>query len=340
MKAKKLPSGNYRVQVLDYIDKDGKQRKKSFTAPTKEEAILNAIKFKNERTEGGTDGTVEDMVKRAIREKQSALSPSTYRGYEKVLRTNISMSPFGKVRVGSLNSQKVQSWVSWMIGKGLSPKSIKNALGVFTSSYQFYGGEKIFKVKMPQLSSKRKHVPSVSDVKMILDYFKDDPDMTAAIRLGAFAGLRRGEMCALTSKDVNREKKSIRVNKAITETSGGEWVLKVPKTSSSVRMVPVSNYVLDSLPKTGNCIKILPSQVTNRFCRAVKNLPVEPFSLHDLRHFHASMAHNRGVSDITIQTVDGWSSPATMKGTYWGEISEETREQMDKLNAYVDSVFV
>jgi hypothetical protein len=34
-KAKKLPSGNYRVQAFDYQDSDGKKHYRSFTAPTK-----------------------------------------------------------------------------------------------------------------------------------------------------------------------------------------------------------------------------------------------------------------------------------------------------------------
>lgn len=35
----------------------------------------------------------------------------------------------------------------------------------------------------------------------------------------------------------------------------------------------------------------------------------------------------------------GWSSAATMKGIYWGEISEETKAQMDKVNGFVDSKY-
>ena len=129
------------------------------------------------------------------------------------------------------------------------------------------------------------------------------------------------------------------MNKAVTETKEGEWILKVPKTSSSVRIVPVPDIVINSLPLTGKCVDLLPYNVTNRFGRAVEELKVERFSLHDLRHFHASMAHNKGVSDITVQTVGGWSSPATMKGIYWGEVEEETKKQMNKLNRYLDKEF-
>ena len=339
MKARKLPSGKWNVQVLDYIDDAGKMHKRSFTAATKQQAEVLAAKFKSERTEGGQDGSVEDMVERAIRQKASALSPSTLRGYNKVLNNQIKPYAFGKVRLSVVSSRHVQQWVSVMVGNGLSPKSIKNALGVFTSCYQYSGGERVFRVKLPQASAKRRRVPSIADVQKILDYFADDPDMTAAIKLCAFASLRRGEVCALTANDIDRKRKTITVNKAITETADGNWIVKAPKTASSVRVIPVSDFVLSALPMKGKVVQILPYQVTNRFCRAMNELNVERFSFHDLRHFYASLAHNKGVSDITIQAAAGWSSASTMKNIYWGEISEESRAQADKLNDYIDSTF-
>lgn len=339
MKARQLPSKRWRVQTQDYKDEKGKWHTKSFTADTAEEAEYAALKFKHERTEGGQDGAIYDMVERAIRQKAPALSPSTLRGYRKILNNQIKPCFFGKVRVYSVETRHVQQWISWMIGEGLSPKSIKNALGVFTSCYQYFGGEKVFRVKIPQASARRRRVPSIAEVKMVMRYFADDPDMKAAIVLCAFASLRRGEACALMARDVDRERKRILVNKAVTETESGEWIVKVPKTESSVRYVEVSDTVLVALPKKGKCVNLKPYEVTNRFYRAVRRLPVVPFSYHDLRHFYASYAHNKGVSDITLQASSGWSSQATMKETYWGEIDEESKAQMAKFNKCVDSEF-
>jgi hypothetical protein len=38
-KAQKLPSGNWRVRVLDYTDSLGKRHMKSFTADTKRDSV-------------------------------------------------------------------------------------------------------------------------------------------------------------------------------------------------------------------------------------------------------------------------------------------------------------
>lgn len=49
-KAKKLPSGNWRVQVYSHTDADGKRHYESFTASTKKEAELMAAEFGVNRT--------------------------------------------------------------------------------------------------------------------------------------------------------------------------------------------------------------------------------------------------------------------------------------------------
>lgn len=338
MKARKLPSGRWQVQP-SYTDIRGITHRKSITADTKSEAEYLGEKFKKEHEGGRYAGSVEEMVKNAIEAKAPVLSPATVRGYLKILKDNIRPSPFAKENVVSLRNVEVQQWISWLVAQGYSPKSIKNAYGVFRMSYQFFGGEKAFRVKLPPLNKNRKHVPSEADVHAVLDFFKNDPDMTAAINLCAFGGLRRGEACALTAKDVNRSARTIRINKSMVKTIDDDWITKVPKTASSIREVDVGDSVIATLPKEGRCVRISPDVVTNRFCRAIAALPVEPFSLHDLRHFHASLAHHLGVAEFAIQCNDGWSSPAVMKDIYYGDMKEHRKKQMDIFNDYIDMKF-
>lgn len=49
MYAQKLPSGHYRVRAYDYIDGQGKQHFKSFTATTKKEAERQATEWKRQK---------------------------------------------------------------------------------------------------------------------------------------------------------------------------------------------------------------------------------------------------------------------------------------------------
>ena len=49
-KPQKMPSGNWRVRVYDYTDKDGKKHYKSFTASSKKEAMFLASEYTLEKS--------------------------------------------------------------------------------------------------------------------------------------------------------------------------------------------------------------------------------------------------------------------------------------------------
>lgn len=101
-KAKKLPSGSWRVQVFSYKDATGKNHYESFTAPTKAEAEMIAAEFKASKDRKSKhDLTVEEAVNGYIQAKDGVLSPTTIREYRNpstfpckpllLLHLNISM---------------------------------------------------------------------------------------------------------------------------------------------------------------------------------------------------------------------------------------------------------
>jgi hypothetical protein len=59
---KKLPSGNWRVQVFVGYDENGKRIKKSFTAPTKKEASYLASDFIINKKKKATDKTLLEAI--------------------------------------------------------------------------------------------------------------------------------------------------------------------------------------------------------------------------------------------------------------------------------------
>ena len=50
-KAKKLPSGNWRIRVYSHTDDTGKKHYESFTAPTKQQAEMMGAKFAHDVVE-------------------------------------------------------------------------------------------------------------------------------------------------------------------------------------------------------------------------------------------------------------------------------------------------
>ncbi len=61
-----------------------------------------------------------------------------------------------------------------------------------------------------------------------------------------YCGLRPGEVRALTHEDIDRNKQTVRVNKAYEESTGK---IKAPKTKSGIRTVPIPDELFKRIPK-------------------------------------------------------------------------------------------
>ena len=89
-KKNQLPSGQFRVQVYDYTDDDGKKHYKSFTAASKKLAQLAAAEWKANKDKPApvvNDLSINEAAKRYLEVKKDVLSPSTLEGMKVSSRT-------------------------------------------------------------------------------------------------------------------------------------------------------------------------------------------------------------------------------------------------------------
>ena len=92
-KAKKLPSGSWRCRAYSHKDADGKQHYESFTAPTKAEAEMMAAEYSaGKKRRVRADLTVHEAIDGYIRAKEPVLSPSTIRGYDRMMKIDFLLS--------------------------------------------------------------------------------------------------------------------------------------------------------------------------------------------------------------------------------------------------------
>lgn len=117
--------------------------------------------------------------------------------------------------------------------------------------------------------------------------------------MAAFGTFRRGEICALTDKDIHGN--NIVVNKAYVRNERDEWVLKEPKTFSSNRTVKLPSFVIEKMKGIeGTITKAHPDALSERLRRAIQTSGLPKFRFHDLRHYSASILHAIGVPDQYI----------------------------------------
>ena len=332
-KAKKLPSGNWRVRVFSHKDRDGKAHYESFTAATRAEAEMQAAEFAATRKrKKRNDLTVSEAIDGYIKAKTWFLSPSTINGYMKLQTTRYKR--IEHLKLTELDNETMQTYISKLSSK-VSPKTVRNAYALLSSSIGMYEPDLTFKVSFPAKKKTKPVSPSDDDVRKL--YADAGPRMK--IYMGfAMIGLRRGEICALEYSDIVDG--VAHVHRDMVEDPEGGWIIKeIPKTSESDRYVRLPGELLGRIGTgNGRIVTCAPNAITEGFVRLRKkhNLSIR---FHDLRHYFASIAAVLGVPDIYAADLGGWSRNAdVMKSVYQNNIESmsdyygrQMAEHMDKI---------
>ena len=336
-KKNELPSGNYRCQVLDYIDESGKRHYRSFTAPTKAEAQFLAAQWKTNRTEEKKPKlTVYEAIEHYIKIKENVLSPSTIAGYRR-MHKNYFGNTFGRTELNALTNKDIQIWMG-TLSEYLSPKTVRNINGLFQASIEMFMPDFHFSTTLPAKMRPDLYCPSDKDVKELLDYIRGT-ELEIAVLLAAFGPLRRGEICALTDNDIKGN--IVSVSKSMVLGPNREWVIKQPKTYGSYREVEFPDFVIDKLKNIkGPIITASPDNVSERFRRALEAAGLPHFRFHDLRHYSASIMHAIGVPDQYILQRGGWASDNVMKSIYRNTIDLEKVRQTKKIKRHFEKLSI
>jgi len=184
--------------------------------------------------------------------------------------------------------------------------------------------------------------------------------MQTAAMIMLFAGLRKGELCALMWSDIDFKNKTITVNKSFDFY---ENKLKSTKTESGVRTIPMPDILCDYLKsqpqpslyvmeqKTRSQIekcwldymKVLNQKYgdfNNLFSLdKEKNPPIiiKTFTMHELRHTYCSWLYSAGVDLLTAKYLMGHKNVQTTLAVYTHLEKEKRNISIDKLNEYFNN---
>ena len=334
--ATKLPSGNWRVRQYSHTDSNGKKHYESFTAPTKQEAEMLALKFaKNRASSDIYDMTLSDAIEKYILSKTNVLSPSTIRGYRQLQKNYYS--EIGKRKVRKLTSSELQFFVSDLATR-VSPKTVRNIYGLLTASVALFAPDMVFRVTLPAKNNTTRVSPSDEQIKALFEQASEW--LKACIALGAFGGIRRGEIASLKYGDIKGNFVYIHSDMVLDENK--QWYYKeIPKTQASVRMVKLPQKVIDMLG-TGKDDDFIfdhtPDHISKHFQRLRNKLGLD-VRFHDLRHYYASIGAVLGIPDIYMADFGGWrhDSPV-LKGVYQGNIQSIADGYSDKLTEHFENM--
>lgn len=340
MKAKKLPSGSWNVQVFVGVDQNGKRIRKSFTAPTKREAEYLAASFKahhQEITRDSSSMTLSEGIDKYIEFKGGTLSPSTIRGYRNVQKNNFRSIMC--IKLNKLTVNKIQAAINLEIGSK-KPKTLQNQIGFIKSVLKMYAPSlNLSAITLPQKEKFEAQELTMKEVVCLLKAIRDDP-CAIPLFLAMCGGLRASELIGLTWADYSTIKKTIAVRKAIVPDENNKLVKKGTKTTESKRTFEIPAFLAELLDKRINIDLNAPIITVSLPCirshldKICMRNGIPHIRLHDLRHINASIMGFLGIPLKYALERGGWDDVNTMDKIYQYSFSDEKKMVDDKINRF------
>ena len=328
-KAKKLPSGNWRVQL--YTGKDpatGKRKYESFTAATRKEAEYLAAEYQMDQNERQQikNWTVKEGIEAYIKSKDNILSPSTVREYKRSAERDLRS--MHHVKYADLSNAIIQGAIN-AESETHSAKSVKNMSYLLIASLKMFYPDFNVRISYPQKKKTEYHIPTDTEIKTLIKHVEGS-DIEIPILLAACGSLRRSEICPLLKSDITDM--GVRVTKAMVQDENKNWVIKTTKTTAGHRFTPMPPEIIRKLKSCDEQItKLNQNQIYKRFRKALVECGVSDFRFHDLRHYYASVSHALGVPDKYIMQYGGWSSDGVLKNVYQHVLSERAEGEGAKV---------
>lgn len=379
--------------VVWYMDEQGNRKRKSFSGTTKQEAnkkiTAYIAEFENQVKES-------DECKKLLRDsiqnwlevtKFPTVEQTTYDRLECTAKNQVYPLLGHKV-VGDIVATDIKNMLNTLMNKGLAYSTVKKVYILLNEYFRtIYLEEMINKNPMDNvemikkanfLSAQGKELlPECETITILnpdeLKKFKKEAFATysngkrkhrqaAAYILMLNTGTRPGEILAVDNRDINIEKRQMKIQNSVKEvynregtraTGGRKSKVGKTKTLTSNRIVPLNDTAIKMIrllreeyyfgedsplicDKNGNYTK--PVNFRKRFYRILKNAGIETKGLHSLRHtFATNLVNGVKQPDGTIKALSP-KQVADILGHTTSQITEiyYVKKDTSRLNGITD----
>ncbi len=270
----------------------------------------------------------------------------------------------GNVRITDIHAAKINSYLKSKLDHGridhkggLSASYVRTIMVIIHSVMKFAAEEglcsplksQIFK---PALVRQDLPILSMEQQRTLERHMLANMTPTnTGIMLSLHAGLRIGEVCALSWDDVDFDERVIHVRHTVArvpDSSGASrktrLILDTPKTKSSMRDIPISSVLLPVLgqAKSIGCSNYVvsegegftsPRTFEYRYYQVLKKCGIEKVNYHALRHTFATRCIEVGVDVKSLSEMLGHANSAITLETYVHSSLQLKRAQLEKLAA-------
>lgn len=332
MKIEKLPSGSYRIRQQYH----GRRYNITFDhKPSQKEInIALAERMSSQGDYSAPEGTLEQYANKYLAQsKKDGKSPSTIKGYSSIKKnTPIWFKRLDLNKTTEADFQKVVDEYY----ETHSSKSTRLFYSFWHSISAEYRPYLALKVKLPDKEKKVEYQPSTKDVKRILEYAKESR-YYLVLRLASI-GLRRGEACAITSKDLN-EDNILTINKDMIIDENNKQIIKPePKTMASNRRILIASDIADLIRQQETVFDGNMHTINEYLHKCQDALEIPRFRLHILRHFAAAYMLKKGFTVVQIEDYLGWEHGSSVMQKVYSYNLDPEDSQKDIASIFSDLV--
>lgn len=257
----------------------------------------------------------------------------------------------------NIEETDVQSFVFQKLEAGLSHKTIKDILIVLKMILKFGAKHKWldyipFDIQFP--TEREKHnieVLSRSDQKKIMNYIQEHFTFrNLGVYICLSAGMRIGEVCALTWEDIDTDNGIISVSRTIQRIyvieeglRKTELILDTPKTKNSIREIPINKDLLKILKPfkkivnssffvlTNDAKPTEPRTYRSYYKNLMKELNMPELKFHGLRHSFATRCIESNCDYKTVSVLLGHSNITTTLNLYVHPNMEQKKKAIEQM---------
>jgi integrase len=286
------------------------------------------------------------------------LRPST-RARDKLLMERFILPRFGRRQLAAIGQLDVRTWVADLTAQGLAPATVAKTYQVMNKIMAaavdagLLARSPCRAIRLPRVERERPRFLSPTEIARLADAI--DPRYRALVLVGAYGGLRIGELAGLTRRRVDLLRGTVEVTEIVTEVEG---VVSVgpPKTRASRRTVGLPRRVVAELEQhlaaytaPGPDAPVFPApqggplRVTGFRGRVWRPATVaaglDGLKVHELRHTAVALWIAAGASPKEVAARAGHTSVKTVLDVYGGLYPEADTALRDRLDAmFTDAV--
>lgn len=365
--------GETRYMLQAYLGVDpftGKQRrttrrgfKTQKEAKKAERELLLSVE-ENGFTDRSSKPTFKEVADLWLESYETTVKPTTYQNTKNYLNAIIE-NHFKEIRIESVSVAMMQKIVIDLSKKYvayLSQLSIINRVFKYALHLDIIQTNPVDRIIRPKQQKPRKEKIALTkeELNQFLTLAKKDarPVLYTAWHTLAYTGLRRGELLGLEWSDIDFENKTMSVNKTLVTVNGSLYT-QSPKTKRSTRTISLDDATIQVLKNWKleqkkqffkNGVKSTDIVITNikgsyldfayfrdELKKFLSTHNLKQFSVHSLRHTHASLLFEAGIEPKTISDRLGHSNIQTTLNMYTHLNDKQRSDVADRLLKFLEA---